>query len=143
MPSQKPGKIIIDTNIWISFLIGKELQDLKDLIVSDKVKIITTSQLIDEIKLATSREKLRKYFNKDSVSDLIALLDVVAEKVQIKKVEQICRDPKDDFLLALAKESKANYLITGDKDLLEIKVYSKTQIVTVKQFKEYQLSNPA
>jgi putative PIN family toxin of toxin-antitoxin system len=136
MPSQKPSKIIIDTNIWISFLIGKELQELKDLIVSEKVKVITTDQLINEIRLVTSRDKLKKYFNQDKVSDLISLLDILADKVKIKKIDKICRDPKDDFILALSKESRANYLITGDKDLLEIKVYGRTKIVTVKQFKE-------
>jgi putative PIN family toxin of toxin-antitoxin system len=136
MPSQKPSKVIIDTNIWISFLIGKELQDLKDLIVDEKVKIITTDQLINEIKLVTSREKLKKYFNQDKVAELISLLDILADKIKIKKVDKIGRDPKDDFLLALSKESRANYLITGDKDLLDIKVYGRTKILTVKQFKE-------
>lgn len=136
MPGQKPDKIIIDTNIWISFLIGKELHELKDLIVSEKVKVIITDQLVDEIKLVTSRDTLRKYFNQDKVSDLISLLDILADKVKIKKVDKVCRDPKDDFLLALSKESKANYLITGDKDLLDISIYGKTKIVTVKQFKE-------
>jgi|SRR5688572_24522906 len=136
MPSQKPSRIIIDTNVWISFLIGKELQNLKDLIVNDKVKIISTDQLINEIKIVTSRDKLKKYFNQDTVTDLISLLDILADKVKIKKIDEICRDPKDDFLLALSKESKANYLITGDKDLLDIKVYGRTRIVTVKQFKE-------
>jgi len=136
MPRQKPSKIIIDTNIWISFLIGKELQDLKDLIVSEKVKVITTDQLINEIRLVTSRDKLKKYFNQDKVSDLISLLDILADKVKIKKIDKICRDPKDDFLLALSKESRANYLITGDKDLLDIKIYGRTKIMTVKQFKE-------
>ena len=136
MPGQKPDKIIIDTNIWISFLIGKELHELKDLIVSEKVKVIITDQLVDEIKLVTSRDTLRKYFNQDKVSDLISLLDILADKVKIKKVDKVCRDPKDDFLLALSKESKANYLITGDRDLLDISIYGKTKIVTVKQFKE-------
>ena len=136
MPSQKPSRIIIDTNIWISFLIGKELQDLKDLIASDKVKVITTDQLIKEIRLVTSRDKLKKYFNQDKVSDLISLLDILADKVKIKKIDKVCRDAKDDFLLALSKEGKAHYLITGDKDLLEIKVYGRTKIVTAKQFKE-------
>ena len=136
MPSQKPSRIIKDTNIWISFLIGKELQDLKDLIVSEKVKIITTDQLINEIRLVTSRDKLKRYFNQDKVSDLISLLDILADKIKIKKIDKICRDPKDDFILALSKESRANYLITGDKDLLDIKVYGRTKIVTVKQFKE-------
>jgi hypothetical protein len=136
MPNQKPSRIIIDTNVWISFLIGKELQNLKGLIVNDKIKIISTDQLINEIKLVTSRDKLKKYFNQDKVTDLISLLDILTHKVKLKKIDKICRDPKDDFLLALSKESKANYLITGDKDLLDIKVYGRTKIVTVKQFKE-------
>jgi len=122
MPSQKPSRIVIDTNVWISFLIGKELQYLKDLIVDDKVKIVSTDQLTNEIKLVTSRDKLKKYFNQDKVTDLISLLDILTDKVKLKKIEKICRDPKDDFLLALSKEGKANYLITGDKDLLDIKV---------------------
>lgn len=136
MPGQRPIKIIIDTNIWIGFLIGKELHNLKDLIVNEKVKIITADQLINEIKLVTSRDKLKKYFDQDKVSDLISLLDIVADRVKIKKIDKLCRDPKDDFLLALAKEGQVNYLITGDKDLLDLKVYGSTKIVTIQQFKE-------
>jgi predicted nucleic acid-binding protein len=56
--------------------------------------------------------------------------------VKINNIKKICRDPKDDFLLALSKKSKADFLITGDKDLLEIKIYGKTEILTVKKFKE-------
>ncbi|MBL7842962.1 MAG: putative toxin-antitoxin system toxin component, PIN family [Cyclobacteriaceae bacterium] len=136
MRSQKQSRVIVDTNIWISFLVGKELHNLKDLIVNEKVKIIISEQLIRELKLVTSRTKLKKYFEEDKVSDLLSLLDIIAEKIRIGKIDPICRDPKDDFLLALAKESKANYLITGDKDLLHIKIYGRTKIVTAKEFNE-------
>ena len=136
MPREKASRIIIDTNVWISFLIGKELQNLKYLILNDKVKIILTDQLINEIKLVTSRDKLKKYFDQDKVTELISLLEILTDKVKLSKIDKICRDPKDDFLFALSKESKANYLITGDKDLLDIRVYGRTRIVTVKQFKE-------
>ncbi len=136
MPGQKPSKVIIDTNLWISFLIGKELQNLKALIINEKIRLIVTDQLIDELEIVTSREKLKKYFDQDKVAELIVLLNIVSEKVRIRKIEQICRDPKDDFLLALAKESKADFLITGDKDLLELKIYGRTEILTVKNFKE-------
>lgn len=136
MPSQKPSKVIVDTNLWISFLIGKELQDLKGLIVTEKVKLITTDQLLNELKNVVARPKLQKYFAPEKVTELISLLEIVSEKIKIKKIEQICRDPKDDFLLALAKQSKANYLVTGDKDLLEIRIYGRTEILTVKKFIE-------
>ena len=116
-------------------MLGKELQDLKELIVNEKVKIITTDQLLKEIQLVTARDKLKKYFDQDRVSELISLINILADKVKIKEIEKVCRDPKDDFLLALSKESRANYLITGDKDLIDIKLYGRTKIVTVKQFK--------
>jgi putative PIN family toxin of toxin-antitoxin system len=136
MPSQKPSKVIIDTNLWISFLIGKELQNLKNLIVTEKIQLITTDQLLNELKIVVARPKLQKYFGQEKVTELISLLDIVSEKLKIKKIEQVCPDPKDDFLLALSKESKANYLVTGDKDLLEIRIYGRTEIMTIKKFKE-------
>ncbi len=136
MPSQKASKVVIDTNLWISFLIGKELQNLKDLLVTEKIRLVTTVQLVNELKIVTARPKLQKYFNQEKVTELISLLEIVSEKVKIKKIEQICRDSKDDFLLALSRESKANYLVTGDNDLLAIGIYGRTEILTVNKFKE-------
>ncbi len=136
MPKQKPNKVIIDTNLWISFLIGKELQNLKELIVTEKIQLITTEQLINELRLVVARPKLQKYFEKEKVTELISLLNIVSKKVKLKKIEKICRDPKDDFLLALSKQGKANYLVTGDKDLLEIKKIGLTEIITIKKFLE-------
>lgn len=137
MPNQKKARrVIIDTNLWISFLIGKELHYLKELLVSDKVKLIICDQLIDELQLVTNRKKLRKYFDDNKVAELIELLNIISEKIQISRIDNVCRDPKDDFLLALCKTSKATYLITGDCDLLDLKVYGKTQILTVRKFTE-------
>ena len=48
----------------------------------------------------------------------------------------MCRDPNDDFLLILAKDGKADYLITGDKDLLILNPFNKTKICTPTEFKE-------
>ena len=116
MPDQKPSKVIIDTNLWISFLIGKELHQLKDLIVNERIQLVISDQLLEELILVTSRKKLKKYFDQEKVAELITLLTLVSEKIKIKKIDKVCRDPKDDFLLALSKEAKADFLITGDKD---------------------------
>jgi len=134
MSKEKVNRVIVDTNIWISFLIGKKLKSLKQHIVSKKVRLITTDQLLLEIKLVTQRPHLRKYFPKDKVETLIKLLQIIAENNKLKKIPSICRDPKDDFLLELAKASKADYLITGDKDLLVLRRYGKTEIISAKEF---------
>lgn len=109
------------------------------MILDEKVKIITCDQLINEIRLVTSRESLRKYFDKEKVGDLLTLLEILSKRVNIGVIESHCRDPKDDFLLALSKESRAHYLITGDKDLLELKIYGKTKILTVRQFRDIMI----
>ncbi|MFM9074733.1 MAG: putative toxin-antitoxin system toxin component, PIN family [Bacteroidota bacterium] len=106
------------------------------MIVSEKVKIIISDYLLAEIKMVTSKNKLKKYFDPDIVSELLSLLDIIGERVKPREIKKVCRDPKDDFLLALSKQGKANYLITGDKDLLELKLFSQTKILTPKQFKE-------
>lgn len=132
MPVQKI-KVIIDTNIFISFLIGKELDKLKHLLVSPDLVLITTEQLFLEIKMVTSRPKLQKYFNQVKVDELINFLRLISVNVSISEIKQICRDPKDDFLLALAETSVANFIITGDKDLLELKSIGQTRIISPKE----------
>ena len=54
--------------------------------------------------------------------------------IEIKSEVSICRDPKDDYLLALAKDSQADFLITGDRDLLILEQFRETQIVTYQNF---------
>jgi uncharacterized protein len=123
-------KVIFDTNVWISFLIGKRLAFIKNYISSGHITIVTTEQLLTEIKDVTSRERLKKYFPQQSVDELIELLETIAEKVEIKPTHFINRDPKDNFLLDLIDFSKANYLVTGDKDLLAHNPFKSATILT-------------
>jgi predicted nucleic acid-binding protein len=48
----------------------------------------------------------------------------------------LCRDPKDNFLLNLAIDSKADYLVTGDDDLLILDRVENTKIIKMKDFLE-------
>src|SRR5688572_27841902 len=136
MAWQQPSRVIIDTNLWISFLIGKELHYLKDLIVLQQIKLILSDQLLEELKLVTGRSKLKKFFNPEKVDELVSLLTLISTKVKVTNIEQVCRDPKDDFLLALARKAKADFLVTGDKDLLELKSYGQTEILSLKEFSD-------
>ena len=132
----KPLKVIIDTNVWISFLIGKRMAYLKDLIVNKQIKIVLTEQLLEEIRQVTSKEKISKYFPKKQVDELIDLLKQIAEVKIIKNQHFICRDVKDNFLLDLSDQSKADFLITGDNDLLILDPFKKTRIVTPSDFEK-------
>lgn len=80
-------------------------------ILDDNITIITTDQLLEEIKIVTQRKKLKKYFSKKSVKEFLELLEALAENVDIKSTHFIDRDPKDNFLLDLIEYSKADYLV--------------------------------
>ena len=129
-------KVIFDTNIWISFLIGKRLAFIKNYIADGRITIVVTQQLLDEIKDVTSRERVKKYFPPESVGELIQLVETIAENVEIKPTHFINRDPKDNFLLDLIDFSKADYLITGDKDLLEHNPFKTASILTPSDFEK-------
>lgn len=132
--TKKSLRVIFDTNILISFLIGKNLSNLRDLIADSRIIVIITSQLLTELELVTSREKLKKYFPKDKVTELIDLLKKIGENVEIKPLNKINRDPKDNFLLDLIEFSNADYLITGDKDLLELNPFKTAIIIRPTEF---------
>ena len=51
-----------------------------------------------------------------------------------QSVQSVCRDPDDDAILACALEARADYLVTGDVDLLELKVFKEIRIVTPRDF---------
>ena len=63
-------------------------------------------------------------------------MDQYGSIIKVKSKVNLCRDTKDNFWLELAKDSKANYLVTGDKDLLIIEEFGKTKILTLKDFIE-------
>jgi putative PIN family toxin of toxin-antitoxin system len=129
-------KVIFDTNVLVSFLIGKRLAFIKDYISNGRITIVTTEDMLNEIKQVTSRERLKKYFPQESVIELLELLETIAEKVEIKSKHFICRDPKDNFLLDLIDFSKADYLVTGDKDLLIHNPFKTATILTPANFEK-------
>jgi uncharacterized protein len=65
---------------------------------------------------------------------LIDFIKLIGKIVDIKRIPEICRDPKDDFLLALSKKSKTDYLVTGDNDLLDLATYYNTKIIKIDEF---------
>lgn len=132
--AKRTDRVIIDTNLWISFLITKDLKTLDNKVKTGKIKIIFGLELIEEFLSVASRPKFKKYFLKEDVEQIIDLFDVYGEIVQVISKIELCRDPKDDFLLSLATDSKADYLITGDKDLLDLKTIGKTKIVTMTDY---------
>ena len=127
-------RAILDTNLWISYLIGGELRKLDELLSRTDLLLLFSIELLQEFIEVALRPKFKKYFSHDDLDELLDLFDEYVEHIEIKSQISLCRDPKDNFLLALALDGKADFLVTGDEDLLEMKTIGETAIVTITEF---------
>lgn len=130
----KAEKIIIDTNLWISFLIAKNYSKLDEILFSKKCTLIFSEELLNEFLAVIKRPKFRRFFSQEDTEDLIETIQDYSDFVNVTSKVEVCRDEKDNFLLALAKDSQAQFLIIGDNDLLELKDFGSTKIVTMTDF---------
>ncbi len=131
----KKHRIIVDTNLWISFLLSKQFSFIDKLLKNRNVQLVFSSELLLEFLDVVKRPKLKKYFSKTNIDNLLEIIEEYAVFIQVTSAVDSCRDKKDNFLLALAKDSSANYLITGDNDLLVIKKFEETEIITIAEYK--------
>jgi putative PIN family toxin of toxin-antitoxin system len=132
--SIKIKRIIIDTNLWISFLITNDFNKLDHFLNSDKYLVVFSDELFDEFLEVVHREKFVRYFNDLNIKILVEIINEKALFVKVFSIVNVCRDVKDNFLLSLAIDGEVDYLITGDNDLLILKHYQKTSILTINDF---------
>lgn len=129
----KKIRVILDTNLWISILITKN-SILDDVLSIKNVQIIVSQNLLNELHDVTIRPKFRKYFSIDRVEELLKKIRKYTKMIRVRTIVTQCRDSKDNFLLELAIDGKAHFLLTGDSDLLDIERIGRTSIIKVQEF---------
>jgi putative PIN family toxin of toxin-antitoxin system len=134
MLKNKQLKLIIDTNLWVSFIISNKQNLLDSLLFSEEVRLLFSKELITEIQQTIRKTKLKKYFRTNALEEMFSTFEPFIDFIEVKSIVTVCRDLKDNFLLALAKDGQADYLLTGDKDLLELKKFGMTRIKTIVTF---------
>ena len=134
------SRIILDTNLWISFLISKDFSKLDEIIFSKKSILIFSQELLEEFLEVVKRPKFRRYFAQTDIEELLETIDEYGEFIVVKSKIEICRDAKDNFLLSLAVDGKADFLLTGDQDLLMIEKIGNTNIKTISSFFEDEVN---
>ncbi len=110
-------KIVLDTNIYLSgFLYGGMTEQILDLVVENKLQLLVSPAL--------KKEVIKKFrvlgASKETTEKVTVFIDYQCQAVSPKVKVTICRDAKDNFLLELAESGKADFIITRDKDLLEL-----------------------
>ena len=126
-------RVIFDSNIWISFAIGKRLNELKMTLTNPNVMVFVCRKLLMEVGRTVQKPKLAKYISPNRRQMLLELIES-CYYIDIEEQIMLSRDPNDNYLLDLSAKINANYLITGDNDLLILKNYKRTNIVTFNSF---------
>lgn len=114
-------KILFDSNLWISFMIGKRLSSLADVLCRHDVEVYVSEQQLDEIRTVIAREKFDRLISAETrfyffemVYDVCFITDITVE------AKSDIRDPKDLYLLSMAESVPVDYIVSGDKDLTDL-----------------------
>ena len=129
-----PLKVVIDTNIWVSYFINARTDYLVKWIIDHDVSVYTSEHLANEIKEVLNRPKFKSQFP-FPVRDFIRLHLQVCEKINVGKSYTAAPDPDDNFLFDLCIKTKADYLVTSDKKLLEFSPPFPLEIITFNELR--------
>ncbi len=126
--------IVLDTNIWVSFIIGKKIHILTNLIINNNLTVLTCDQLIEELNDVLYRPKFSKYISNADINEAIIIHLKTTIKKECNSIEDSFRDKNDNFLLGLCKEGNADYLVSGDLDILESNIIAPPIIIKLNEF---------
>lgn len=131
-------KAVVDTNILIRALIkprgtvGPIIRRLRDGDYTLVYSAPILGELIEKLALPRIRHKYR--LEESETGALIALIALRGELVVPARKVKVCRDPADDMFIETALAGAAEYVVTGDKDLLTLKKFETVRFVTPRTF---------
>ena len=131
-------RLVVDANVWISSLMSPGFQIRLEIVFGAEFHLLASDELFEELDETAQKPKVAKKITRSDYEKLVSRLLSIAELIDVHSVIDTCRDPEDDYLLALAKDGNADYLITGDLDLQVMKTFGKTKIVSLADFEKRQ-----
>jgi putative PIN family toxin of toxin-antitoxin system len=129
-------RIIVDTNLWISFLISNKLIQIDKVLKTSDATLLVSSESLAELLEVAGRPCFEKYFGPQDLQAVMRIVHLSCEFVSITSSTDLSRDRHDNFLLDLALDGAADYLLTGDKDLLVLGQVGSTRIMSYTEFIE-------
>lgn len=126
-----PVRVVVDTNAWISRYLtprGVVAARLRYLVRSSRFQLVFSAELREEISEVLQRDKFRRFIRPDELRRYLRQLRSYPLTPVSTRV-QACRDPQDNYLLGLSLDGRADYLITGDRDLLVLARFGDTEII--------------
>lgn len=130
---QAKVSVVIDTNVFVSALVfGGNPRKVMDLITDKVVRLVMSEEIMTELRRVITLE-FKEHIN--GLARYEALLKISAAWVPLgRRIIVVSRDPDDNKVIETASASGAQYIISGDKDLLVLKEYEGIQILTPTDF---------
>jgi uncharacterized protein len=127
-------KIVLDANIFISsFFWGGNPRSVLDRVIKGIDKLFITKEILDEIESVLIRPKF--HIDKEKAAYFISSIEEIGNLVIPKKqINNASRDKTDNKYLECGITADADYIISGDVHLLEIKEYKTIKIVTARDY---------
>ena len=127
-------RLVLDTNVQVSaFLWGGIPSRLIELAGEIEIDLYTSRVLLAELSEVLHRRKFTKPIQATgfTAAEIVKHYQRLAHRVTVRQLtQQISRDADDDQVLACALAAKADFIVSGDKDLLTLKVFQEIPIVT-------------
>jgi putative PIN family toxin of toxin-antitoxin system len=140
-------RVILDTNIYISYLLlhGERrviTEVVEACLFDESVELIAPQELFEELhKTVQGKPYLRDRITEADLNELLEALRAVAIiPAPLEDLAPLSRDPDDDYLLAYGLLEEADYLVTGDDDLLALGEIDTLRIIRVPVFHQLLIS---
>jgi len=126
-------RIVVDTNVLISaYEFGGNPARVIDKAAAGEIEIVISEPIMDEVCRILSR---KLHWRPEALKELESVIGAYAKKVQPgEPVNVIKEDPADNRILECAAAGEADYIVTGDKDLLRLKRFGNISIATPAEF---------
>lgn len=129
-------RVVIDTTDYISALIGKTHRGkVECVLLNENIEVLADATLLEEISEVAYRDKFRKYITIEEADQFISTLKRRLRPILVTSIVEVSPDPNDNFILELAKDGQADYIVTGDKrGLLYLGHFEGIPIVRLHEF---------
>ncbi len=115
-------RVVLDTNVLVSALITEgRTAKLLQVLLEKNVELLLSKPILDEFVDVMSRARLREYIGSEEIENFLKLLLSVALIVDVKSKFDVTSDIADNIVLAAAHDGKANYIVSSDRHLLDLK----------------------
>ena len=134
------ARVVLDANVIVSALIRPDSIPGRILAaaIDESIQLIVSEPLLVELRAVLAYPRLRKYLKigTTEIDTFIIMLEQVADPVSLRDVATtpFCRDPKDEIYIQTAVAGRADFIVTGDSDLLILREVNSILIVAPAEF---------